>query len=72
MEIDKDAAEWFESCVLPHERAAVRLLLRLCNDRDDLEDLLQQSYVKVLGEGLLANRRGGGSSASACEVMRSI
>jgi len=45
---EKDAAEWFESCVLPHERAAVRLLLRLCNDRDDVEDLLQQSYVKVL------------------------
>jgi len=34
--------------VLPHEGAAVRLLLRFCNDRDVVEDLLQQAYVKVL------------------------
>jgi RNA polymerase sigma factor (sigma-70 family) len=45
---DNDAAAWFESRVLPHERAAVRLLTRFCNDPDEVEDLLQQAYVKVL------------------------
>jgi len=44
----KDAAAWFESKVLPHEGAAVRLLLRFCKDREEVEDLLQQAYVKVL------------------------
>lgn len=43
-----DAAGWFETCILPHERAAVAVLAGFRYSPEDVEDLLQQTYVKVL------------------------
>lgn len=43
-----EASDWFETYVLPHEGAAVRVLCGFRYSPEEVEDLLQQSYVKVL------------------------
>lgn len=39
--------EWFVREVLPHERALVRYLNRVWRTRSDVDDLLQEVYVRV-------------------------
>jgi RNA polymerase sigma factor (sigma-70 family) len=43
-----DPTTWFETCVLPHEGGAVRVLAGFRFAPEEIEDLLQQTYVKVL------------------------
>jgi RNA polymerase sigma-70 factor (ECF subfamily) len=43
-----ETAEWFETYVLPHEGAAVRVLCGFRYSPEEVEDLLQQSYVRLL------------------------
>jgi RNA polymerase sigma factor (sigma-70 family) len=43
-----ETSDWFETYVLPHEGAAVRVLCGFRYSPEEVEDLLQQSYVKVL------------------------
>jgi RNA polymerase sigma factor (sigma-70 family) len=45
--VDEALNEWFAREVLPHEKALVRYLLRVWRNRDDVDDLRQEIYVRV-------------------------
>jgi RNA polymerase sigma-70 factor (ECF subfamily) len=38
---------WFAREILVHEEALVRCLIRVCSDRNDIQDLRQETYVRV-------------------------
>jgi RNA polymerase sigma factor (sigma-70 family) len=45
--VDEELNSWFTRCVLPHEAALVRYLLRIWPHRDEVSDLRQETYVRV-------------------------
>ena len=45
--VDEDLNIWFARCVLPHEAALVRYLLRVWPNKDEVIDLRQDVYVRV-------------------------
>ena len=45
--MDEELNSWFTRCVLPHEAALVRYLLRICLNKEEVTDLRQETYVRV-------------------------
>jgi RNA polymerase sigma factor (sigma-70 family) len=45
--VDADLDEWFIREILSHERALVRFLSRVWPDRSEVDDLCQETYIRV-------------------------
>ena len=45
--MDDSLDDWFKREILPHEAALLRYLIRFWKSRHEVEDLCQESFVRV-------------------------